>query len=105
MGPFVTPRFSARKECFACVYSLVYESHMDILPIINAIGGGLPAVVIAFLGWAFWSKSQKVDALQELRLQEAKELLQTQNTVVTSLGEISATFRELSAEIRSRGVR
>ena len=76
---------------------------MDLLPIINAIGGGLPAVVIAVLGWAFWSKSQKVDALQEQRLEEAKAVLKSQNAVVTSMSEMATTFRELAAEIRSRG--
>lgn len=78
---------------------------MDLIAFIKEIGGGLPAAVIAVLGWAFWKKSEKVDALQEQRIEEAKAMIEAHHAVADNMAALAATFKELAAEIRAGGSR
>ena len=80
---------------------------MDLLPIINELGGGLSAVVTVVLGVAYWRARQALDALQEKRVADVQAMLEqginAQHAAADALSNVSETVRQLTRELERRG--
>ncbi len=46
---------------------------MDFDTILTALGGGVPAVIIAVLGWVVWHLYQRVQTQNDARIADQKE--------------------------------
>lgn len=61
---------------------------MDITSVIQQMGGGMPAVVIAFLGWFAWAErrrnSELTDRMLDREKQHSAELIDTIRVIDTA---------------------
>lgn len=61
---------------------------MGLADVIRELGGGLPAVVIAFLGWFAWAERRRngelTDRMLERERQHSTELVETIRVVETA---------------------
>lgn len=55
---------------------------------------GLPGIAIIALGWAYWRKSEKVDQMMEVRIQEMRETLEAINNNTQALNSLTTLLRD-----------
>lgn len=55
---------------------------------------GLPGVAIMALGWAYWRKSERVDQMMEIRVQEMRETLEAINNNTQALNALATLLRD-----------
>jgi NTP pyrophosphatase (non-canonical NTP hydrolase) len=55
---------------------------------------GLPGIAIIALGLAFWKKSEKVDQMMEVRIQEMRETLEAINNNTQALNALTTLLRD-----------
>ena len=50
---------------------------------------GAPGTIIIALGWAYWKRVERVDAINEKRIEESRETLNAINSNTTALNALA----------------
>lgn len=71
---------------------------LDWVLIIDALGGGLSAAVIAALAWTCWHLLKRVDAIQDARVQDQKDANATLLEGIRGMDEAIRALESVKAQ-------
>lgn len=66
---------------------------MEWTTIIQELGGGLPAVIIAVLGWAYWKERARGDGLMDRAIEREREHAKSLTDVILTVEKLSQAIR------------